>query len=503
MVKNPLSRKLHLKLLPPSEQDPRADVQRICDAIGYAVHVPLTLLRAMPRILEDAAWDVTATLGWNGTDWTLLRLEPGDTTAVHFGVALDLGSTTVCMSLVDIHSGKILCSRSGQNEQIAFGPDILTRVFSCKNRPEVLEEIHAATIRSIEAVLAELEEQSGVGRENYSAMVAAGNTTMLHFFLGLDPFAVFASPYAPHVAKPDFYPAQELGLEIPGYVYCVPCRANYLGGDILSGMAATELPEQESISVFLDIGTNGELVVGNRDFLISGAGAAGPALEGGVVKTGMRAESGAVSRVTWDGQAFCVTTVDGSAPKGICGSGIVDLIAALLLSGKMDRLGRLRPDAPGVVELDGEPAVFYAPGLAFYQSDLDAFLRTKAAANTMVEYVLEAVGISMDQVAYFYVAGAFGTYLDKESAVTVGLYPDIPRERIRNAGNSSLAGAAKLLLDRDWIPRIQGYLDKMEYIQFGAVGDFVSRMTAAMAVPHMDMSRYPSVAKKLEQLNLI
>lgn len=498
-----LSKKIYLELVPPTEEDAMADSRRLLDALGEKAVVDLPVLRSLWPLLPDSDWKVTATLGWDGNIWHVIRLEPGDTTACHYGVAVDLGSTTVCMTLMDLNSCAALCTASAYNRQIAFGEDILTRVFYSKNDPEKLQEIHAATIQSFRDVLEELEEQSGIPAEDYSAMVVAGNTTMMHFFLGLDAFAVFASPYAPHGLSFDFYTASELGLPQRGYVYCVPGRANYLGGDILSGMIATGIPEREEISVFLDIGTNGELVVGSRDFLLCGAGAAGPALEGGVVQTGMRAVDGAVSRIELKNGRFSFTVLGGGEPKGLCGSGIVDLIAALFLGGKLDRLGKFRPESGGLVCENGKFGICYAPGLIFWQKDVDAFLRTKSAANTMVDYILDYAGIPMDQVSRFYVAGAFGTHLDKEASVTIGLYPDMPRERIINAGNSSLEGAGRILTERSLISKIDSYLEKMEYIQFGAVADFVSRMVAAQAIPHTDITRYPSVAEKLKEIQNI
>ena len=495
---NPLSKKQFLSLSPPTEEDARADERRLRDAIGIpALGIDLQVLRQLHHILPESNWQVTATLCFDGGCWRLTRLEPGDTTACHYGVAVDLGSTTVCMRLVDLNSGAVICQQSAYNRQIAFGDDILSRVFYSKGSPERIEELRRATVASFCQVLEQMEEQSGVPAQDCSAMVVAGNTTMMHFLLGLDAFAVFSTPYAPHAMEFDFYRAADLDLPTGGYVYCVPCRANYLGGDIISGMVATGIAQAEELSVFLDIGTNGELVVGNKDFLLAGAGAAGPALEGGVVRTGMRAVDGAVSGCTLAGDQFQLTVIGGGAPKGLCGSGIVDLICTLFLNGKIDRLGKFRPESGGLVCQEGEYGVAYAPGLVFWQSDLDAFLRTKAAANTMVEYILDCAGIPMEQVGRFFVAGAFGTHLDKEAAVTIGLYPDLPRERIVNAGNSSLEGAQRILLDRAWIAKLSRILDSMEYIQFGAVPDFVQRMVGAAAIPHTDLERYPSVKKKL------
>ena len=266
---------------------------------------------------------------------------------------------------------------------------------------------------------------------------------------------------------------------------------------------ATNLTQESEICVFLDIGTNGELVVGNREFLMAGAGAAGPALEGGVVKTGMRAVEGAVSYVRLEKGRFYLTVLGGGEPRGLCGSGIVDLIAQLYLNGMVDLRGKLIPESGGLEQRDGEWAVCYAPGLYFYQSDIDAFLQTKAAANTMVEYMLDALGVPMDQVGKFFVAGAFGTYLDKESAVTIGLYPDLPRDRIVSAGNTSLEGARRLLCDRTIWDGLDRILDTMEYVQFGEVANFIDRMAAAKAIPHTDLSRYPSVRKKLMARGLL
>lgn len=495
-----LSKKIYLVLDPPTEEDPRADKQRILDGLPEslgAVTMGLKAMRSLYPTCEKAGWRITVSLTWNGSCWEIYRVEPGDTRVRSFGIATDLGSTTVCMRLIDLNTGKILAQSSAYNRQIAFGEDILTRVFYCKDQPERLEEVRLATIETFREVMHDLSQKSGLDLTACGSMVVAGNTTMMHFFLGLDPFSVFASPYAPRASSFGFLRGADLGLPMEGYVFSYPCLANYLGGDIISGMVATELPEREGISVFLDIGTNGELVVGNRHFLLSGAGAAGPALEGGVVKTGMRAVDGAVSAVRLENGTFHLTVLGGGTPKGLCGSGIVDLIAQLYLAGYIDLRGKFTPEAPNLAEDNGNMGICYGPGLYFWESDIQAFLNTKAAANTMVEYMLDQIGIPMDQVDRFYVAGAFGTHLDKESAVTIGLYPDIARERIISAGNSSLEGAQLLLCNKDKLELLESILEKMEYVQFGAVADFIDRMRAARAIPHTDMRRYPSVQEKL------
>ena len=331
-------------------------------------------------------------------------------------------------------------------------------------------------------------------------MVVSGNTTMIHFLLGMDAFCVFYTPYAVRADSPGFLRAADLEIPVSGYVYCYPSKSNYLGGDIISGMIATELYKGEDISAFFDIGTNGELVIGNREFLLCGAGAAGPALEGGVVKTGMRAADGAVDEVQIRDSSIRVHVMGETEAKGICGSGIIDLLAELFLEGWVDIRGRLIPEkSPLIQEKEDTFAVEYAPGLFFYQKDIDEFIRTKAAAHTMVEIMLRESGISMDEMAKFYVAGAFGKHVSKESAIAIGMYPDMDRDRIINAGNSSLDGAQKLLLNRKYLEDIDEILEKMVYIQFGAVDDFLNMMVAAQALPHTDFQRYPSVMKEMER----
>lgn len=534
---NGLSRKIYLKLPLPTEDDPRSDQQRILDSLAVAgveerVHITVHILRKLYPLLDNAKWKITVSLAWNGENWEMVEIEEGDTTAQHYGLAVDLGSTTVVARLLDCNSGEILKEVSCFNKQIQWGTDILSRIFYCKDNREKLEEVRRATVESICECLDKLDaslemqgtpseqktENNGVsescddrGAKNAAqkarsilrsalSMVIAGNTTMIHFLLGMDAFCVFYTPHAVHADCPGFQLARGLDIPLKGYVYCYPAKSNYLGGDIISGMIDTELYKKNEISVFFDIGTNGELVIGNKEFLLCGAGAAGPALEGGVVRTGMRADVGAVDEVKIrDGNIF-VHVIGNSAPQGICGSGIIDLIAELFLEGWIDIRGKLSPEkSPLIQERDNQFCVEYAPGLYFYQKDIDEFIRTKSAAHTMVEIMLRESGLDLNQADRFYVAGAFGKHVSKESAITIGMYPDMDRDHIINAGNSSLEGAQKLLLNRSLLTDIDQILEEMVYIQFAEVEDFLELMVAAQALPHTDYKRYPTVMEKLKE----
>lgn len=510
-----ISKKIYLELEEPTEEDNRSYQRRILDGLksqGISAAMNIQVMRKLYPLCDAAEWKVTVSLGWNGQGWTVTELEAGDTVSAHFGYAVDLGSTTIVARLVNCETGEILAEASEFNGQIAFGMDILSRIFYSKDHPEHLEEIRQATITSIQKVLKKLEEKTGIKPQQVIQMVISGNTTMIHFLIGMDAFCVFSTPYAVRADQPEFLPASELGLPVQGYVYCYPGKSNYLGGDIISGMIDTQVYNSENVCAFFDIGTNGELVIGNREFLLCGAGAAGPALEGGVVKTGMRAEDGAVEGVLLENGCFVLNVIGGTAPRGICGSGIVDMIAQLFLHGWIDLRGKFEPQKSQLIRMrlreeadehSMEYAVEYAPGLYFFQSDIDEFVRTKAAAYTMVECMMKEAGFTMEDIDRFYVAGAFGKHVSKESAISIGMYPDMERERIVNAGNSSLEGAQKLLLHRQYLRDIHEILEKMIYIQFGAIDDFLHIMVAAQALPHTDLERYPSVMEKLKKFQNI
>ena len=503
-----LSRKLYLDLSVPTEEDQRSDQQRILEALSAEgvkeeVHIPVRMLRQLYPLLDRAGWKITVSLSWNGEKWELVDIESGDTARQHYGLAVDLGSTTVVVRLLDCNSGEILGEESCFNKQIQWGTDILSRIFFCKDDRKKLEEIRLATVESIIECMDKLDVKHPVSRKCLS-MVVAGNTTMIHFLLGIDAFCVFYTPHAVHADRPGFQPAKDLDIPLNGYVYCYPAKSNYLGGDIISGMIETELYKKDGISVFFDIGTNGELVIGNKDFLLCGAGAAGPALEGGVVHTGMRADAGAVDSVRIRGGKIHVHVIGNSSgkisPKGICGSGIVDLIAELFLEGWIDIRGKFSLEKTNLIQKrEGQLCIEYAPGLYFYQKDIDEFILTKAAAHIMVEIMLRESGLELNQADRFYVAGSFGKYVSVESAITIGMYPDMEREKMINAGNSSLEGAQKLLLNKELLADIDQILEEMTYIQFAEVDDFLEQMVAAQALPHTDYKKYPTVMEKLKK----
>lgn len=513
-----LSRKIYLELSGPTEEDYRGDRERILDGLPKEYEgavMPLPVLRSLYPMCREAGWRLTVTLVWNGGAWEVLRVEPGDTRAVHYGAAVDYGSTTLVMQLVDLNTGEVVTQQSIFNGQIRYGEEILSRIFYTKDQPERLKELQQVTADSFNELLDKCERASGIPRSSCTAMTVGGNTTMIHFLMGLYPWPVFETPFAPVAQDCGFIPARDLGVEIPGYLYAFPAAANYLGGDIISGLVAAGVDQSEELSVFIDIGTNGELVAGNAEFLLAGAGAAGPALEGGISQYGMRADTGAVDRVRIGDDGLHIHTIGGEPPRGICGSGIVDLLAEMFLRGWIDSLGKFDPSRSDRIitvknSLDGdilEPAVCYAwaeesdqgENLVFTETDVREFIRTKAAAHTMVEYLLEQFGLEDGEIGRFYLAGAFGTYLDLEAAITIGMYPDLPREKFVPMGNSSLKGAYRLLTDMGCLEDVKRILEKITYVQFGNAGNFVEKMYAAQFLPYTDLDQYPTVKARLEE----
>lgn len=506
-----LTKKIFLKLLPPGDGDIIGDRERILKALNHEfgdVKCSHKVLKKIYPLCREAKWEITLTLLKREKDWEIVALEAGDQCHRHYGIAVDLGSTSVAMKMVDLNNGNVLGEESILNHQISYGDDILTRIFYTKGKEKHLNEIQTSTLETINVLLKILKEKTWIDPMESCAMVVSGNTTMVHFLLGIDPWPVFEYPFAPVFNYTGFLDAQDLGLDVGGYVYCIPSVANYLGGDTVSGLLVAGLHEKEELGLFIDIGTNGEMVLGNKHFLIAGAGAAGPALEGGISKNGMKATNGAVDSVVIEENELKHTTIAGSMPVGICGSGIVDLLAQMLLSGWIDFSGRFNPErSDRIIKRDGEYGVRYAgpdesatgEELIFTQTDISQFIDTKAAANTMVAYLLDRLGVEPLDVDRLYVSGAFGTYINLESAITIGLYPDLPRERFVSLGNSSLSGAYALLTNKGKMEVVKMLQEKIDYLEFGAATDFLTKMYASRFLPHTDFDQYPTVKAELKK----
>ena len=505
----PISKKVYLQLDMPTEEDGRSDQLRIrqdLQALGFDhIHFPLSTLAQLYPLCRDAGFQITVSLVRRQLDWAVTQVESGNTQSRHYGLAVDYGSTTIVMQLVDLKSGAVIAEEKQVNRQTAYGTDILTRITYALGSQEQKQDLRAATLETFHALLQALTEKTGIDTKKLPAMVISGNTTMIHFLLGLDTWTVFASPYAPICTDPGFMMGSELGMDFDGMVYVIPSASNYIGGDIVSGLLQLDIHKQDKTCLFFDIGTNGELVIGNKDWMMAGAGAAGPALEGYISKYGMRADPGAIDHVKIENGQVVYTTIGSQPPVGICGSGIIDLLAQLRINGWIDIAGTLLPEAsPSIQKIDGEYAAVYAhtaegAPLYFSQTDIMQYVDTKAAAYTMMECLLDEVGTPMEEIDTLYLSGAFPAHSDLECAITIGMFPDLPRKKYRSIPNTSLDGARILLTDRSRMEDVKRLSEELHCLQFASVPDFIVRMQAAKFIPHTDLDRYPTVRKLLKE----
>lgn len=507
------SEKVLIQMEQPTEDAPLSDQGRLLSTLhGYGydnVTLPLAALQKLYPLCRDSGRNITVTLVCREETWVVTDIESGDQRHRHYGLAVDYGSTTIVMQLVDLNSGAVIGQEKTVNGQTAYGTDILTRITYALEAPEHKLELQQATVKTFEDLLLRLTEATGIDAAKCPVMIVSGNTTMIHFLLKLDAWTVFASPYAPVTTDPGWFWGKELDMDFAGLLYMIPAASNYVGGDIVSGLIKLDIHKKEETSLFFDIGTNGELVIGNRDWMLAGAGAAGPALEGYISRFGMRAGDGAVDTVKIQGSQLRFTTIGSQKPVGICGSGIIDLLAQMRLNGWVNIAGELDPSAsPRIIYLEEEQqyAAVYATGaesasgepLYFSQTDIRQYLDTKAAAYTMIECLLETAGCQTQELAHCWLSGAFTAHSDLESAITIGIFPDLPREKYSCIANTSLEGARILLLDRTRLQEVRQLSERIYCVQFASIPDFLQRMQAAKFIPHTDMDRYPSIKALLQ-----
>ncbi len=481
----PLIIRKTIELPAPTENDRRADDQRIRDTLGLGpLDIPLTVLRRVPRLARRHAGPLACIVGRTNAGHTLIDIGNGRS----YSIALDLGTTNLVFLLYDNVSQKTVLTISVENPQIAFGSDILTRMHHALSAQAA--EVYAALKEGINRAVRTLCEKAGIEPADIHALAAAGNTVMTHFFLGLDIGSIPVDPFVPVVRTPGFFPASELGLDInpEALVYAFPNAGSYVGGDIVAGIIATGIHRAEKPSVLIDVGTNAEIVVGNRDWMIVGAGAAGPALEEGITRIGRRAATGIIYDVEIDGREVRCRTFDEHAPQGICGSGMVSLLYELHRAGVIDPSGMLVLSADRVASDGGEAAYMIScgrgPALAIRQSEIQNFMKSKAAMFTLLLVLLRSVGIGFKDIAAVSVAGALGTGINARKAVGIGMLPAWPESIVTARGNTSLEGARMLLGDGELLPVIDAVTGRITYKHMHDDPEFMKEFMGAAFIPH-------------------
>ncbi len=467
----------------PTPDDRRAHDERIKACLGFdKLAIPLSVLKKLPAFaLRNSPFPCII----GRTDHGPRLIDIGANQS--YAVALDLGTTNLAALLYDNVSGQEVLTRSLENPQIRYGSDILTRMHHAMSRNRA--DVYQTLIDGINKLVLMLCRDGGIERTHIHAMTVAGNTVMSHFFLGLDIATIPVDPFVPVVRTPGYFLAHELALDINGeaLVYVFPNAGSYVGGDITAGIVASGLFNSEKPSILIDVGTNAEVVIGNRDWMIVGAGAAGPALEEGISRIGKRAMKGIIYDVEIKNNTMTCKTFDEGEPEGICGSGMVSLLFELYRSGIIDKVGTIVPGT-FVAERDGETAVSLKCGghdaLYITQSEIQNFMKSKAAMFTLLLVLTRSVGISFGAVDRVYVSGALGTGIDPAKAAGIGMLPAWPEGIVKPLGNSSLAGARMALADCELIKTADAVVEKITYKHMHDDPEFMKEFMGAVFIPH-------------------
>jgi len=519
---DPLVEKRFFTLNKPTIEDNVSDLQRLTRAISKGCpecQVPFfdhqELLRELPFTMRKAGWEVTAILQRGKRveePERIIAVEPGDTTKVLYGLAIDIGTTTVCGVLINLHTGEVTAEASAYNGQIQYGEDVISRIIYSQ-RPAGLEALQQKVIQTINNVIETVCKKISIMPENISYIMAAGNTTMSHLLLGLNPKFIRESPYTPTCNQYPIIKAASIGIVAHPSVrlFLYPSVASYVGGDITSGVHACQMHKSPELTLFIDIGTNGEIVIGNQEWMVCAACSAGPAFEGGGIKHGMRATSGAIENfhiepVTLDPM---IITVNLTRPQGICGSGLISIVAELLEVGVIDQQGKFNRNLDHPRIRDGNDGYEYvlawakdsAQGedIVITEVDLDNLMRAKGAMYAGYQTLLESVSMTFNDLDRVILAGNFGNYIDLEQSISIGLLPDIDRDKFYYLGNASLLGAQISLTDhkRFWERTVVSRL--MTNMELSENPNFMNHYMASLFLPHTDMSLFPTVKKKLQE----
>jgi len=526
-------KRLCLTLAPPSMDDQRDDWSRLQTAVRQQtgierLDISLPLLRKIGGALRAGDWRVTAVVADPGTPMTAVNQSPPETARLidllpghvaqetpFYGLAIDIGTTTVTVWLVDLRSGQVAAQAAEYNRQIQRGEDVISRIiYASKNNG--LGELRSLVLQSINTLIERVwqkaaKEDPAQPRTAVFKAVIAGNSTMMHLLLGIPAESIRLTPFVTAVNHLPAFTAQEIGLDIhpEAPVACLPGVASYVGADITAGVLSSGLDDTLETTLFLDIGTNGEMVLGCQDWLVTCACSAGPAFEGAGVRDGMRATRGAIEEVWIDGRTYepSLRIIGGGQPRGICGSGLISLLAEMFLTGVVDKGGnfdahlatdRIRQGESGLeYVLAWADQTWHGRAIAITRTDIDNLMRAKAAIYAGMRVLADSVGVPLATAAQVLIGGSFGKYINVEKAIQIGLLPDRPWEQFHFLGNTAVLGAYYALLSQTAGQRINDIAGRMTYIELSADNSFYDAFTSALFLPHTDMRCFPSVARAL------
>ncbi len=525
--------KRYVQLTPPTLKDNMSDLTRLLNGLTHQhgieeVSADFRMMMKLSRMLRESDWKITTTLVLTKKGYKLINIETGDTTRRNYSIVIDIGTTTVHGQLLNLNECVVVGCPDGQcdgttlfalaeasdyNAQISYGEDVITRIVYSQ-KPGGLKKLQEVVVSTINGIIHELLKMSQIDRSLISHLVIAGNTTMTQLLLGLDPKYIREEPYVPTA---NFIPpvrAVHFGIDIGDHVhvYTFPMVASYVGGDIVAGILGSGIFQRETLTLYMDIGTNGEIVLGNRDWLASDSCSAGPAFEGAGIKFGMRATRGAIEEVSINHRTYepMIVTIGRAKPIGICGSGLIDTVAELLEIGAIDQNGKFRMDLPADRIRKGSDGYEYVlarkeetqikADIVLTEIDIENLIRTKAALYAGCKVLLESVGLRFKDLEQVVIAGGFGRHLDLEKAIFIGLLPELDIDKFIFVGNGSLLGARLLSFSKDLLKETERIALMMTNLELSNHPTFMNEFIAAMFLPHTDTSAFPQTMGRLHQM---
>lgn len=507
-ARSPLVQRVFLQLPSPTLDNHFADAERLQEMVTRqtgirTMQMGLQVLRRLPAVLRENNFAVTATIGVRHNTAEVMDVEGGNESARNYAAVADVGTTTVVVHLVDLNDMSTLDAQACFNSQSIYGREVTARIVTAEKKGvTALQEL---VVGDVNRLISTLVTRNSIHLKDVNTIVCAGNTTMIHLLLGLPVRNIRRNPYIATSVAPPAIRAVQVGLRINprGLVHCVPGISSWVGGDLTAGILATGLHERDEVAMLIDVGTNGEIVLGNKDWLIACSASTGPALEGASVHSGMIAEKGAIEKVVVEDGQLQYKVIGGVPPKGLCGSGIIDLIAVLLDRRVIDRAGKFVEGSSPAVEFQKGRGRFVvarkadgaAEDILLTQDDIENVVTAKAAIFAATKIMLDRLNLDFSKISRVFLAGGFGSYIDRRNAIKIGLLPDLPLSRIQYVGNTSIWGAKLAAFLSEAFQEMHEIRKKTTYYDLLGCDDYVEQFRQAMFLPHTNVELFPSLAE--------
>ncbi len=514
--------KKYLELPQPTAQDNIPDLTRLINYLNitYDEHrllVNLDVIRKLPDMLRKAGFKITVTIvrpvRKDGRS-QIVDIEPGDTTDRNYAVAMDIGTTTIYGQAIDLNEGKVISQYGDFNGQISYGEDVISRIAFAEKQGG-LEKLHKVVVGTINKILEKIIKQAGIDKDEITTITLAGNSTMTQLLLEINPSHIRLAPYVP---ASNFYPpfsASEIGIDLAAHSIALvyPGISSYVGGDIVAGIMGSGVYRTDKLTLYMDIGTNAEIVVGNKDWMACTACSAGPAFEGGGITFGMRASKGAIEDFAINPVTYepMIMTKGNVKAKGICGSGLITIVAQLFEAGVIDNRGKFNRDL-GTDRIRKKDDIWeyvivkqeltgIDRDITINEPDIDNLIRAKGAMYSGALTLLEEVGLSIVDVEQVYLAGGFGSYIDLEKAMTIGLLPEMEPDKIVYIGNGSLRGCKMNALTNSFRRQVSSVVKMMTNFELAETSSYMDHYVAALFLPHTELNYFPKLKKRLDALH--